>query len=158
MPLPRISAAVALTTLALAVTACGGDDKLDKGELNTKSGAICKEFEAKIKKIPQPAESSNPGEGGTESEQLAYFEKLAAVYGDFGDRLDDLEPADDVQDDWNALTKNVADSADATEQLVDQGKKKDKAGTEETTKELDRLSKEGDALSKKLGLTACDDI
>ncbi|WP_026909454.1 hypothetical protein [Patulibacter minatonensis] len=145
----RAFAAAALTTLTLGITACGGDgDTLNKKDLTSKAGSICKDFEAKTKAISQPS-------GTDEKAQIDYYGKVASTLGDFVDELKKLKPADDVKDDWNTLTTNLEKSANGTKTIVEQAKKKDTAGLQKTNQELTTATAAADGAAKKLGLDDC---
>src|SRR3954454_14405783 len=97
MTSPMRVASSALVALAIAVAGCGGGgggggETLSKSEFQTKANAICKQFNDDVDKLGAPSNFQ---------EIPAFTDKAIALSDNALDKLDDLKPPKEFQDDWN---------------------------------------------------------
>jgi hypothetical protein len=132
---------------------CGGDDGgggLSKAELNTKTGALCKESSRKFDAIPQP--------NLEDADQAAtYLGKLVTLADEQIGKLKALKPDDSIK----AAYDEYLAAGDATraffKRVRDKAVAKDPSGLQELQKEAEQgnLEKRNKAAARKAGLTIC---
>lgn len=145
---PAVAAALAAVSLSLA--ACGGgSDTLSKSELVSQATTICKDVEAKVKKVQEPS-------GADIKAFASYFGKLAPYTEELESRLKELKPGDSEKADWDQLTSSVGKASDAFKNIASKAASGDQAGLASAGSELDKVSSGSDAAAKKLGLDGCD--
>ncbi len=143
------------TLVALAVlSGCGGDDggdALSKTELNTKTGALCKESSRKFDAIEEPADINDPAQAA------AWLTKLVALADEQVAGLKELAPDDSVK----AAYDEYIEAGEATQaffkRVLAKAKAKDPSGLQELQQEAQQgnLEKRNEAAARKAGLTIC---
>lgn len=148
---PSRTALLTIATLALGVGACGGgdgDDKLAKADLAKQASAICKEFDEKIKAVPQPTGARDPGSAA------AYYEKTRPLIEGSIAELEKLEPDDAVQQDWKTFIDKQNEAARLLSTLLTQIKARD-AAAQQTLAQINEAVADGSAAVRRIGADGC---
>src|SRR4051794_1989242 len=154
------TALIALTLGLLAgLAGCGdsggsGGGRLSQDEFVQQADAICSEAEQKQDAIDVPNLSAQPTE-----EELAKFadalDEGVQLTRDQIDRLRDLQPPENAEDEWGKTVEELDASMDEVEKASDQARDGDAAGL---TSSLNAASAKSDSATKRaktLGLKVC---
>ncbi len=136
--------------VSLGLSACGGDDgadKLSKSALASKTDEICKEAKAKADKVDTPSNIRDAGAAA------AYFGELSDITEEQTSKLEDLEPADDAKDDWEAFLTAQKAATELITKTRDAAVDKDPSGLTEFQAEAPKIGQDVDAAAKKIGAT-----
>ena len=142
--------ATAIVAVGVAVlAACGGDEGgLSAGELRRQADAICADAEKKVDAVPEPR---------SVDDVETYFDRVIPIVRDQTSRLQELDPPEDLQEDWDRamdLNEETLEAAEEAQQAAEDG------DADEVQKALDRAGKneeELDRLAARLGLKTCGD-
>lgn len=135
---------------ALAVAGCGGgsDNALSKAELAKAANKICQKYAAEGQKLGQP-ELSDPAKA------QEYFNKAADLAKKQEGELSDLDPASDVQADWDKLIKSSQDATKLLNDLASAAGSKDQEQGAKLIQDLTTVSQQLDDAASKVGATDC---
>jgi hypothetical protein len=141
----------ALAALAIAVAGCGGGgggggQTLSKSEFQSKANAICKQFNADIAKLGAPSNFS---------EVPAFTDKAIALSDAALDKLNDLKPPKEFQDDWSQWLDYGSQLHDTADELKTAAKNKDAKALQAAGVKADARDKKSDAIATRLGLPTC---
>ena len=140
-----VSLAVAAS---MGVAACGGEDGLAKSELASKADGICTRAEADVRAVKAPTDPTDLQAAG------AYFDKVVPIAQKQTDDLADLQPADDVEDDWNVVVDKQKQGTVLLKSIRDKAKAKDSSGRADL-EELRTTAQAFSAAAKKIGADSC---
>lgn len=146
------SATLVLAALGLAFAGCGGGgdggggDTLSKAEFQSKANAICKQFNADVDKLGAPSDFS---------EVASFTDKALALSDSALDKLDDLKPPKELQDDWNQWLEYGSQLHDTGDDLKEAAKNKDEEALKKAGEKADARDKKSDPIARRLGLPAC---
>ena len=148
---PTRVASPVLAVLAIAVAGCGGGgggggETLSKPEFQAKANAICKQFNADIDKLGAPSSFN---------EIPAFTDKAIALSDAALNKLGDLKPPKEFQDDWNQWLDYGSQLHDTADDLKAAAKNKDAAALKAAGAKADARDKKSDAIAVKLGLQTC---
>jgi len=143
--LRRTSTAAALTIAALATASCGGEDKLSKQEYIAAAEKVCKDVEGKIDAIEQPQSADGLKD---------YVGKIKPLLDDAITRFEDLEPADEVKGDAEALLGSTRDARKLADALTDTS---DQAEVQRLSQAAGQKEQAIDARLKRAGFDECAD-
>jgi hypothetical protein len=141
----RVTAAVAV----LALAACGGGDggdQLTADEFRQQADAICGEFEGRLDELGTP-ESLDDLQG--------YVDDAVPILEEGTNRLDELQPPDELEEDWNRAMEVNRDQLDNVRELQDAVADGDQARVAELLQQSDEAREESNQLAADLGLTEC---
>jgi hypothetical protein len=138
----------AALALALAAAGCGGGGSktLSKEEYGSQLNQICKDYNARVTEIGQPA---NVAELGTKGPQL--LDEFSGAISK-GEKLKAPDELKATSDEFISKSKELESTLG---QLVDAAKANDAAKIQEIGQKADALGKETDDLGTKLGAPAC---
>jgi hypothetical protein len=138
---------LAIVFLALGAAACGGGgDRLTRAELATEANAICQEFEQKIEALGAP----------TSIDEIESFaDRSAEIVRDGRDELADLNPPEDLEEDYDRLVESLDEAIEAIEGLGEAAADGDEAEVQRIADEADRKDEAADELASDLGLGDC---
>lgn len=154
----RLRAALAASSCALLLAtgaACGGSDAgggggaaLSADEFRTKADAICKDYRARIKALPEPTGPSDIG---------AYFEKALPLVKEEYAKLRELTPPAELKADMDAtmalLDQVVAKTEDVQKRIAGGEDALTVIGAADA--EINRINDEAKAKAVKMGLKEC---
>ena len=137
-----------VVALALAAVGCGGGGSktLSKADYASQLNQICSDYNATVKKIGEPNSIAELADKGPKL--LEEFDKAVA-------KADKLKPPSEIKTDAGKFLSESKQLRDAINQLIAAAKKNDTAKITEFGGKADALSKDTDALGKKLGAPAC---
>lgn len=143
-------AAAILVVGVAALAACGGDggDELSAAELREQADAICADAEEKVEAIPEP-QSLDDVE--------TYLDRVVPIFRDQISRLQELNPPEELQEDWDRamdLNEENLEAAEDAQQAAEDG---DQEGVREALERGGRHEQELDRLAGRLGLQTCGD-
>ena len=141
----RLAAAIAL----LALAACGGGDggdQLTADEFRQQADAICGEFEGRLDDLGTP-ESLDDLQG--------YVDDAVPILEEGTNRLDELQPPDELEEDWNRAMEINREQLDNVRELLDAVADGDQASVAELLQQSDEAREESNQLAADLGLTEC---
>lgn len=158
----RRTATLALVVPALALTACGGDDKtsttatttaaapagLAQAALATKANAICKAANDKAKTVDLPQAADGAAAAAT------YFDALAAIAADQQQALAALTPANTVKVKWAAFLALNQEATDTVQDLP-AAIRSSQAKAKVLTDKVGTLSTKINVAADALGATTC---
>src|SRR3712207_6005331 len=140
-PRAYISTVLLLLVCAVfALAACGGDDDDDgpsKDEFVEQADEICKNANEDLEAIEEPS---------TDDELVSYLNEALDLAEEVQGDLEDVEPPDDVQDDWDKYLENTQEGLDIIEEARDQAEGGDTDAATETLQgdEIDELDEENE--------------
>jgi len=141
---------LALTALAITAVGCGGGGgggkTLSKSEFQTQANAICKKFNTEVDKLGAPSNFE---------EIPAFTDKALALSDDALDKLGDLNPPKEFQDDWDQWLEYGSQLHDTADELKSAAKNKDQEALKAAGEKADARDKKSDPIAVKLGLPAC---
>jgi hypothetical protein len=137
---------VALALGAAGLTACGGDEGLSKAEYLKQGNALCRQANADLKKIAPPSDLAGLKD---------YVTKAKGVTTKAVDKLDALEPPEDLRADHDAHVADGRKVIAMADRLGDAAASQDQAAFERLTKEGDRMDEVSDKRAERMGLTDC---
>jgi hypothetical protein len=151
-------------SLAVLAAGCGGDDNGGGGDRLTnaafvaQANAICKKANDKAEAL-QPDLPQNFDPKTATDEQLDTFgDFLDDVVGIFRpeiDELRDLNPPENVEDDFNQALSLVEESLNEADEAAEAAHDGDGDKVQEKLDESEEHSDEADEIATKLGLTVC---
>ncbi|HEY3070265.1 MAG TPA: hypothetical protein VGJ34_08110 [Gaiellaceae bacterium] len=149
----RCGLAILLAVSGLALAACGGGggggargESLTPAEFRQQADAICAEFEGKLNDLGSPS---------SVDELAEFVDKAVPIIEEGNDRLQALEPPDELADDWNKAMALQDKNLDLTHDLQDAIHASDDAKMQELVAKLDASDAESTRLARKIGLENC---
>jgi hypothetical protein len=145
---PHVTAALLVAAVAM-LPACGGDGgggQLSAAEFRTQADKICADAQTEFEAVEQPQ---------SEEELTEYLQKVVPILRDQVEKLDDLNPPDELQEDWDRaieLNRESLEKAEEAQQAAEDG---DQQRVQEILEEADTNEEELDQLAQDLGLQTC---
>lgn len=153
-------------TIGLAVLAgCGGDDD-DGGSGDGPSreafvadaNAICRDGEKKIDEVTSERQQELT-QASSETEQRKVvgdlLEMTADAYRPYLDRLRDLEPPDDLAEDWSTFIDGVSEAFDLIPELADATRQNDEERLQKLTDQFSDIAGDTRPFAERAGLDDC---
>jgi hypothetical protein len=138
----------AVLLLAFVAAGCGGGGSktLSKDEYRRRLNSICADYNATVARVGRP---TNLAQLASEGPRLiAEFDKTLL-------KIKQLEPPSEVKLDAEKLVSESKQLRDLVNQIVAAAKKKDAAKITQLGARAGALSKDSDALARRLGAPAC---
>jgi hypothetical protein len=127
----RAIAACGLILIAIAIAACGGDDKKDSfADAYNPLNADLLAFSQKLAKATEDASRKSDAELATE------YDGLGGDLRAINERLKQLDPPDDLKDELDGMTRDLDSTAGDLEDIGAAAKRDDKSAAEAATREL----------------------
>ncbi|HEX5467513.1 MAG TPA: hypothetical protein VFW80_00540 [Gaiellaceae bacterium] len=143
----RVAAAL-VGILGLLVAACGGGggERLSKAEFTTQANAICGKYEKQLKALDAP----------TSLEEVPdLVDKALAILNKEVDEISDLNPPEELEDQFDALIEQTNNTKAAADDLADAAKANDEDAVQQALDEGNAASTRADQIAGQLGLDAC---
>jgi hypothetical protein len=144
----RRSLAILAGTAALAVGCGGGGDRLSREELVSQADAICTRYDEQL-------------EGLREPESIADVERFAAearaIIRRGVDELRELEPPEDLEEDYDRWVATNEDALDLIDELEQAAAERDAQRVQELIADAERQDDEADKIARRIGLDDCAD-
>jgi hypothetical protein len=141
-----VAVAVVCGLFALAGCGGGGGDRLTKDELASQADAICGKYEQKLDALAEPKSIE-------EVESLA--EEAKPIVEDGVDELDDLEPPEELEEDYDRWIALNRESLEAIDELKEAAASGDESRVEQVVQDANSKEEEADALAGRIGLDEC---
>ncbi|MDQ3858979.1 MAG: hypothetical protein M3327_11120 [Actinomycetota bacterium] len=131
-----------------ALAACGGDagGELSAAEFRERADAICADTAKKVNAVPQPQSLD---------EVETYFDRVVPIFRDQTDRLKDLDPPDDLQEDWDRAMELQEESVEVAKDAQEAAKDGDEEKIREALDRGGKNEQELHRLAARLGLKTC---
>ena len=147
----RSLAALALTALLVLASACGGDgggggERLSADEFRKQADQICREGDSKLAEVGEPDSLEGLG---------SYFEDAIPIFRDQTDQLDELQPPENLEDDWNRAIELNRRSLEIAEDAQEAAESKDQKKLQDAVDRGQKNEAELDRLARKLDLKVC---
>ena len=157
---------IAMTICLAALVGCGGDDD-DGGsggdapsreEFVADANAICRDGEKKIDDVTGSRQQELQ-QASTEKEQRKVvgdlLEMTADAYRPYLDRLRDLEPPEDLADDWSGFIDGVTEAFDLIPELAEATRDNDEERLSELTDKFSEIAGDTRPFAERTGLDDC---
>ena len=137
-----------LAAVSLAAAGCGDDegDALSKEEFTSQANAICKKYEAESKTLGEPESIEEIPE---------FADKALALFDEQLGEMRELEPPEELKEDYDAFLKTGDESKKFVEDLKSAAESGDEQQIQQIGEQADEREKSSDALATKIGLTEC---
>ena len=139
-----------LAVLALALSACGGDDQLSAGEYRAQARTICQEDQRAIEGIDAPTRA-------TPRALVAYFRSLSRVNQRTIRRFDGLEPPSELQGAHDDVLRANRQGAAEVQRVIDrlEGGEDPREVLTQSRGRLQQLVAESNRAVGRLGVREC---
>jgi hypothetical protein len=146
--LMRLAALVSVA--AVVLVACGGGDgsgdRLSEEEFRQQANGICADYNERIADLGSP----------TSPEDIPdYVERGIPVIEEGIARLRELNPPEDLEDDFNTMLDETEKAIPAARKLSEAAAEEDAAAVQEAISEGQEADAESDRLATELGLDEC---
>jgi hypothetical protein len=140
--------AIALAAGALLVPACGGggDEGLSREEFISRGDAICDEYDQRTEQVEDP-ESLDDVE--------RFVEETRTLIRDGVDELKELEPPEELADDYNRWTSQIEENIGLLDDLEAAAAAGDEAQVQEILAEAEQAGAQADRLAGEMGFEEC---
>jgi hypothetical protein len=143
----RALAVAVVAAGALLAGGCGGgDDRLSEDEFRQQANDICTDVNDQLEGIEQP---STPDEVG------AFVSEAIPVLESGLDRLHELNPPEDLEDDYDRFLAEADKSVPAARKLQQAAEDQDPDALQDAVAEGDAADQRSDDIARDLGLTGC---
>jgi len=158
---------VALVLCIAALTGCGGDDGDDGGgsgegpsrqEFVADANAICRDGEAKVDEVTGGGQQELQQAGsGEERRRLVgdLLEETADAYGPYLERLRDLQPPEDLAEEWSNFVDGISEAFDLIPELADATRENDEQQLSELTSRFTEIAQDTRPFAERTGLDDC---
>lgn len=144
----RVAVALVAGALALAASACGGEDALSKEEFQKQGNAICAKYDQQIEDISTPT---------SVEEVPAYVNKALPIVERQIEDMKELSPPEEDQETFDSMIEEAEKTVQAGRELGEAAEAKDDAAIEQALNEGNTASDRADEHATTLGLTDCVD-
>jgi hypothetical protein len=157
---------LALAFSLAVITGCGGGDDAgsDGGEGTTRkqfvadANAICREGEQKIDEITsQGQQEIEEGSSAAERRDVVgdLLEQTAKEYRPYLDRLRQLDPPEDIADEWSDFTAGITEAFDLIPELADATRDNDEQKLSELSGRFTDIAEDTRPFAERTGLDDC---
>ena len=155
-----------LTTVLALLAGCGGGDDGDSGggdgpsreEFVADANEICRDGEEKIQEITSQGQQELQQASSDKQRRDAVgdlLEQTAEEYRPYLDRLNDLEPPEDLAEDWSNFVDGITEAFDLIPELADATRENDKQKLSELTRKFSAIAEETRPFAERAGLDDC---
>jgi hypothetical protein len=144
----RVAVALVTGALALAASACGGEDALSEEEFQKQGNAICLKYDQQIEDISTPT---------SVEEVPAYVNKALPIVERQIEDMKELSPPEEDQETFDSMIEEAEKTVQAGRELGEAAEAKDDAAIEQALNEGNTASDRADEHATTLGLTDCVD-
>jgi hypothetical protein len=139
---------VGLALLAAVIAGCGGEEgeRLARDEWIARADSICAEASRELDAL---------GEPGTPAELAELSDEAAAIAERQLDRLRDLRPPTEVEDDYTRMLDLTDDQIEISREIADAAREGDPAAVQALVEEGRSLDDEADELAARYGFEEC---
>ena len=120
----------------------GGGDALSKDEFVAEANKICREGEQKITETTKDSQAKIQEAKTQEDQQKVVadvLEDTAKEYDPYLERLKDLNPPQELSDDWDKFVTGVSDAFELIPELADATREGDRQKLQELTDQFTKL-------------------
>jgi hypothetical protein len=142
----RFALLITVAVSAVALAACGGEDRLSQAEFQQRANAVCKKYNDRIAAIGDPTSPAVVPE---------YVDKGVPLIEQGLSELRDLNPPEDVEDDYDRMLAATEDGIPAIRKLGQAVAANDAVAVQEALQEVRRVSTTSNRLATTLGLESC---
>jgi len=145
----RILGIAASATALVLLAACGGGgggQSLSADEFRQQADAICKDYEGKIKDLGSP---------NSLDELPAFVDKVIPIIEEGNGKLADLQPPDQLAEDWDRAMELQNENLDVAHDLQDAIHDQDTARVQEDLTKLNATDQQSNEIARKIGLEDC---
>jgi hypothetical protein len=132
--------------LLIFVSGCGGDDGLTQEEFISEAEAICEEFDRRVEEVDEPQSADDVER---------YVNEVRPVVEDGLNELTELQPPEELEEQWNELVAMNDQSLEALDDLGQAAVNRDEARLQEIVEEASRRDSESDRVAGEIGLENC---
>jgi uncharacterized protein Yka (UPF0111/DUF47 family) len=127
---------------------CGGGDgdPLTRAALASEASAICRKYESKLDALAKP---------NSIEEVASLAEDAKPIVEDGVDKLADLQPPEDLEDEYDRLIAFNRESVLAIEDLREATAGGDRARVQRIVQNAETKEREADTLARQIGLAEC---
>jgi hypothetical protein len=162
MARPLLVLATALALLA----GCGGGDDGDSGggdgpsreQFVADANAVCRDGEKKIQEVATQGQQELQQASSDKQRRDAVgdvLEQTAEEYRPYLDRLRDLDPPEDLADDWSNFVDGITEAFDLIPELADATRENDEQKLEELTRKFSDIAEDTRPFAESTGLDDC---
>jgi hypothetical protein len=145
----RLGLALASLAAAGVLAACGGgggEQALSADEFRQQADAICTEYEGRIEDVGSPSSL----------DQLPDFvDKVIPIIEEGNSKLADLNPPDELADDWDRAMELQDQNLEVAHDLQDAIHDNNTAEVQELLAKLNETDAQSNAIARKIGLEDC---
>jgi hypothetical protein len=145
----RLGLALASLAAAAVLAACGGgggDQALSADEFRQQADAICTEYEGKIEDVGSPS---------SRDELPDFVDKVIPIIEEGNSKLADLNPPDELADDWDRAMELQDQNLEVAHDLQDAIHDDNTAKVQELLAKLNETDAQSNAIARKIGLEDC---
>jgi hypothetical protein len=157
---------ITMTVCLVALAGCGGDDDgggsggggPSKEEFVADANAICRDGEKKIEEVTSSRQQEFQQASSEEEQRKAVgdlLEMTADSYRPYLDRLRDLEPPEDLADDWSGFIDGVTEAFDLIPELAEATREKDEERLSDLTGKFSKIADDTRPFAERNGLDDC---
>ena len=125
---------------------CGGDGEVSAAEFRDQADAVCAEADEQVTAVPDPESNEDVG---------AYLDKVVPIVREQTEKLTELDPPEELEEDWNRAMELQQENVDVAEDAQQAAEDGDQQELEETLSRVDENDEELDRLAETLGLDTC---
>jgi hypothetical protein len=142
---------VLVASAGLVAAGCGGDggeggDRLTAAEFREAADAICAEYDQKIQDLGEPESLEDLN---------AFIERAIPIIEEGFNKLEDLQPPEELEADWNRAMEVNGENLQLTKDLQAAAESGDEARVQEILAQAAQNEEETDRLARELGLQRC---
>ena len=141
----RKVAAALVAALALGVASCGGSEPLTRAQLVRQLETACRQAQERAEEAGRSAR----GEGG-------FFEAVLAGQRVLVERVEGLEPPDELRDDVDTLESGLAERTDLVAEVAQAGRAEQQRLMAEATRRMETVTRDIDGALRRLGVEGCN--
>ena len=133
-------------SLVVAGGCGGGGDELSREELISQGDAICERYEERSAEVEEP-------EGPDDLER--FVEETRALIADGVDELDDLEPPEELADEYESWIAQNEENLELLDDLREAAAENDEARVAGILEEAEQKGERADELAREMGFRDC---
>ena len=148
-----------IPVLVLTVLAgCGGDDEPSTADFVADANQICREGEEELQQVTSEQQQAAQDLDSLEEQQAAVakaLEETAEAYEPYMDRLQQLEPPAELEEQWTSFLEGVERAFDLIPDLADATRSGDREQLRELSEEFTQIARETRPFAQEHELDDC---